>query len=224
MTPDLSDVIRRLHGMASLGSIADADHARGLIRVRVGTRVTGWLPVPGIVGHNFRGHTPVKVGMQVLLLCPGGDPATAVPVQVLYSNADPSPESRPDTDVLLWLDGTRLEYDSAAQRLIIHTPGQVLVDSQGPVTVTSQADVTVTSAATVAVSGADKVAIEAPIITLTGTVQIRGPLSIASGPTGSASARIEGPVQVTGAVDVSGNIAATGSIMDQGGNSPNHKH
>ena len=57
----------------------------------------------------------------MLVACPSGDPVNAVIVQILYSDAFPPPSTSGAVDIVLWDDGTRIEYDAAARTMTIHS-------------------------------------------------------------------------------------------------------
>lgn len=143
MTYQLSEIDRRTHAMLQIGTITDVDHAKGRARVAVGKRETGWLPLPGLVGHNLRAWLPAITGMQVQLSCPSGDPAQAVIGPAYYSPARPAPSDRPDLDMLVWDDGTTLSYDSAGQTLTIDTPGDIKIKAARTITITADGDITI---------------------------------------------------------------------------------
>jgi phage baseplate assembly protein V len=127
----LSDISRRLDNVVSYGTIAEVDHDGGRVRVDVGGRLTGWLRVPGAIGQNFRAWTPLRVGTQVSLSSPSGDPANGVITQILYSQGLPPPATGGDIDVVVWNDGTRVAYDTAAQKLTVSTPGDITLECAG---------------------------------------------------------------------------------------------
>lgn len=70
----------------------------------------------------------------------------------------------------------------------------------GDVVLTAQGRLTAEIGATVALTAEGDVAVKAPRLV------------------------VEAAVEINGDVKVAGNISATGSILDQGGNSPNHRH
>lgn len=119
----LSELGRRLHNLVGLGTIAEADHAGGRLRAAIAGRLTGWLPVPALIGRNFRAWIPVRVGAQVAVAAPSGDPANGVVAATLYKADQPPPDTSPDHDVIAFDDGTRLTYDSAAHRLDLAVTG-----------------------------------------------------------------------------------------------------
>lgn len=207
MSQSQSDIARRLHNVASFGTIADVDHATGRVRVNVNGRLTGWLPAPGSIGQNFRAWSPTRVGTQVLVTSPSGDPANGVVSQILYSQGLPPAATGGTTDVVLWDDGTRLEYDSAAAAFVV--------------------DVQSAGTATVRVGAAQ---IEADNETLTLKVGgsaitiTAGGITIAAPTIGMSAAGGAGKATLAGSFEMDGSLSASGSIMDAGGNSNHHSH
>ena len=133
MSLTLSDIFRRMQNLIGLGTISEVDHSSARVRVDINGRVTAWLPVPAEIGANFRRWRPLRVGTQVLVACPSGDPANAVIVQILYSDILPPPSDSGAVDVVQWNDGTRVEYDAASQTMTIHGAGDVNITATGTI-------------------------------------------------------------------------------------------
>ena len=85
------DASRRLENLARLGTVAQVRlQAPARVRVRSGGNLSDWVPwvtqrAGGAAGGR-KWHPPV-VGEQVLLICPGGDPARGVALLGVYSDA-----------------------------------------------------------------------------------------------------------------------------------------
>jgi len=210
---ELSDLQRRLHNVASYGTIAAVDNGRGMVRVNVAGRLTDWLPTPGLVGQNFRGSAPMREGTQVLMTCPSGDPANGVLSAVLYSDGLPPPDTSGDVDVILWNDGARVSYDSAAQALLVDVP----VGGKVTTRVGAASIETTDEGITLKVGGAS--------FTITGAaITIQAPtISMAAGG-GAGNATLAGNFAMQGQLAVTGDVSASGTVMDSGGNSNHHTH
>lgn len=208
-----SDTQRRLHNLATYGTIAAVDHAQGKVRVSVAGRLTDWLPAPGTVGQNFRAWTPMRIGTQVLVTSPSGDPANGVVSQVLYSQGLPPPGNTGDTDIIEFNDDTRFSYDSEAHAAIID------VTAAGKITVrvgAASIDAT-TDGMTMAVGGSS--------ITINAAgVFLSGPTVGMTAGNGAGDATLSGNFAMRGQLAVTGNVSATGTVMDTGGNSNHHSH
>ncbi len=133
-----SELARLIPNLIGLGTIAEADPSSARVRVNINGRVTAWLPIPAEIGRNFRRWRPLRVGTQVLVACPSGDPANAIIVQILYSDALPPPATSESVDLILWNDGTRVEYDSAAKRVTVHSAGDMTLSAVGALRIDAQ--------------------------------------------------------------------------------------
>lgn len=127
MSNALQDLSRRLDNLIGLGTIAQVDHSSQRVRVDLSGRLTGWLRWPAEIGANFIRWRPLRVGTQVMVACPSGDPANAVIVQILYTAALAPPSDNPALDVIAFDDGTIISHDSAAHRTSIVNPAGTLV-------------------------------------------------------------------------------------------------
>lgn len=126
MSNTVPDIIRRMDNLLCFGSIAEVDDKRQ-VRIDIAGRLTDWRPVPDDIGQNFRRHRPVRVGTQVLLGCPFGDPAQAVILAFLYHDGRPSPSDLPTIDETVFDDGTVIRHDAEAKRMEMSNPDGTLV-------------------------------------------------------------------------------------------------
>jgi phage baseplate assembly protein V len=131
MSHTLTDLSRRMSNLIGLGTIAEVDHLSARVRVDLNGRKTAWLPVPAEIGANFIRWRPLRIGTQVLVACPAGDPANAIIVQFLYSAALPPPANRGDVDVIVFDDGTTIRHDSATHELTIISAGDLRLKAEG---------------------------------------------------------------------------------------------
>lgn len=213
MSHQISDALRRMHNVASYGTIAEVDHGRGRVRVDIAGRLSDWLPVPGLVGNNFRGVMPMRPGTQVLVTCPSGDPANGVLSAILYSAALPPHDTTGNLDGLLFNDGARFEYDSAAQAALIDVP------AGGKVTVhVAAANLEVTNEAITLKVGGSSIIVNAAGVFLAGAT-----VGMTAGD-GEGNATLSGNFTMRGQLAVTGDVSATGTVMDTGGNSNHHSH
>lgn len=131
MSHAVTDIARKLANLIGLGTIAEVDHSSARVKVDINGRVSNWLPFPAEIGANFRRWRPLRPGTQVLFACPAGDPANAVIVQILYTDALPPPADSGDVDVIVFDDGTTIRHDSAAHELTIISAGDLRLKAQG---------------------------------------------------------------------------------------------
>ncbi len=113
----LSDLFRRVQNLVRVGVIAEVDLPNKVLRVQTGNLLTGWLPIPGEVTQNYIRWRPLKPGTQVILLCESGDPANAVISQILYTHDNPPPSTSETLDIMQFVDGTVLSYDTQSSTL-----------------------------------------------------------------------------------------------------------
>lgn len=145
MQPDLIELARRLANLVRLGTVAHIDAAQARIRVQSGALLTDWLPWLATRAGTTATWSLPSIGEQVLLLAPSGDPAQAVALPALYSNAAPAPSTSPAKHLIKFPDGAVIGYDSAAGHLdvtgvvnvTVHAAGSITLDS--PLTLTSGA-------------------------------------------------------------------------------------
>lgn len=154
-------------------------------RVSDGDWVSAWVRWHSIAAGKARHWRAPSMGEQGTLVSASGEVAQGTFIPGLYGNAGAPPDNRDHVEVWRFDDGGSLVYDWQASTYTITVPsGTVTVKVGGT-------KVVVTDSAINATAGD---------ITLTGNVQINGPLQ------------------------VTGDIHGGGSIIDTTGNTPNHKH
>ena len=210
MSQTYSDLIRRVENQIVIGTVAEVDHARALVKLSLSGRKTNWLAYPADIGANYRRWRPLRIGTQVVALCPSGDPAQAVIGQILYTTSIASPANAGTLDLIEFNDGALVSYDSDAQVFTLKSAGKLSIVTASDVDVKAGGAVSITAAATAAITAPN--------------VQI-----IATNGSGSAaqmqgSFSLKGDFSVEGNIGVKGNISATGAVMDGGGNSNHHSH
>jgi phage baseplate assembly protein V len=162
----LAELDRKLAGLISVGTIAQLDEVKALVRVEIGELLTDWLQwVTTRAGADRTWWAP-EPGEQVLVLAPSGDLSQGVVLPALYQTAHPAPGAAKTLHRTVYADGTHTEYDRAVGVLTVDCVGDVVVKGArtllvlfgGPVRVETPASVT----------------IDAPTTTLTGNLQVDG--------------------------------------------------
>ena len=140
---ELSELDRRLANMIRIGTVAEVDHVAHKLKIKLGDIITAWRPQPAEVGKNYIKWHPVRLGQQVIVASPSGDLAQCVVVGMLYLNSTPPPSGGENRDVIEFIDGTRVVYDSAAKHLSATLPptGTVTISADGGVKI--KGDVTI---------------------------------------------------------------------------------
>jgi phage baseplate assembly protein V len=217
---ELAELARRLANLIRVGTVAEADYARARLRIALGDITTGWLPFAVSRAGDDRSWSAPSIGEQVLVVCPSGDPVQGIVVGALYQAAHPAPADQVTIHRTVYEDGTVVEYDRAAHRLMVRvvgdlrveTAGRVEIAAEGPVAVSSAAEASITAQGPVSVSSEAQVSIAAPAVAMTGTGG------------NSATASLTGDFTLRGRLEVEGSIHATGDILADGSNSNHHTH
>nr|DAK49584.1 MAG TPA: type VI secretion protein [Caudoviricetes sp.] len=124
-----ADIPRQTNNVLRIATVAAIDWEARQFRAQTGDITTNWLPFPAWISHNYRHWLPLRESAQIILTVDGGDYNTATVVGMLWSDDVPAPDipvdDRPWIDRLEFEDGTRVEYDSKRQKLLIDTPGEI---------------------------------------------------------------------------------------------------
>lgn len=191
MSHALAELDRRLACIVRLGVVAalDADSAR--VRVASGGITTDWLPWVTARAGATRTWSAPRAGEQGLLLCPSGDTGQAVFLAGIYSDTHPAPSASQDVESVLFPDGSRVTFDSAAHLLTVDVGAGAVVVNCASATVNATSGVT----------------LDTPETHCTGALVVDGLLTWKGGMAGSggSGATIQGAVAVTG-----GDVSADG--------------
>ncbi|CAM3807134.1 Phage baseplate assembly protein V [Pseudomonas reidholzensis] len=169
----------------------DLEAAR--VRVSDGAGWTSaWVRWHSQAAGKARHWRAPSLNEQGALISPSGDPAQGTFIPGLYGDAGGQPDNRDHVEVWRFDDGGSLVYDWEASSYTITVPSGTVTTKVGG------SEVVATDDMITAKSGA--VTVQAGTITLKGSVQIKGPLS------------------------VTGDILGGARIIDTAGNTANHKH
>lgn len=134
-----TDLIRRLENLVRAGTIAAVDHARSRCRVASGNLLTDFLPWFEQRAGDVRTWSPPSVGEQCVILCPGGDMASAVVLVGIPSDTHPAPADSPTLERRLYADGAVIDYDHAAHALTVVLPAGGTADITAPASIVVRA-------------------------------------------------------------------------------------
>ena len=140
---------RRLHNIATIGTVIEIDADAALMRLAVGDNETDWLSIPTIAAGMVSVWRCPTIGEQYLLVSPSGELANAIPVISLYSDHNPSPSTDPNEIRIRYNDTDFCSIDVVNSQLTMHV-------SQ----ITNQA--------------ATNIVWDTPSATLTGDLQVNG--------------------------------------------------
>lgn len=135
---NVAELLRLIHNLIRLGTIAEVDHATARCRVQIGELTTARLPWLELRAGETRTWNPPTLGEQVLVLSPGGDLSAGVVLSGLYRQAHPAPSADENLIGTWHPDGTRVEYDHQASTLTIDCVGDVIIKAAGVVTVDAE--------------------------------------------------------------------------------------
>jgi phage baseplate assembly protein V len=214
----MSDIQRLLQNLIAFGTVTETKVAAGkmLARVKVDDdRVTDFFPMLSKNNSFTKKATPIRVGEQVVVLCPGGEGNIGVILGSIYNVNNKEPEGFSDTrEIITYEDGTIIFYDSESKTLDINAVGLINI-------VCKEAKVK-----------ADTTYIESTS-THKGDVTIEGNLLVKQLIAGQNGITISGGTAVGGAsfdCDISAknisvaNITSSGDIRDRRGNLTNHSN
>lgn len=111
---------RRLHNIATIGTVTHINADSALMRLAVGENVTDWVNIPSIAAGSISvWHCP-SIGEQYLLVSPSGELANAIPVISLYSEHNPSPSTDPNEIRIRYNDTDFCSIDVVNSQLTMH--------------------------------------------------------------------------------------------------------
>lgn len=105
-----AELVRLLHNIIRTGVITEINTDTWEVRVQSGGLTTNWIRWNSGRAGKFNIWIPPSPGEQVLLLCPGGNPETAVSAGSLYSNDNPPPGTLENEMVITTPDGAEFRY------------------------------------------------------------------------------------------------------------------
>lgn len=130
----LSEQQRRLHNIATIGTVFEVRPNDQTMRLTVGDNQTDYLPIPALAAGAVRVWRCPSVGEQFLLVSPSGDLANAIPVISLYSDNNPSPSADPNEIRVRYNDTDFLSINTQDSQLILKINDVVLDVSEATIT------------------------------------------------------------------------------------------
>ncbi|BAO20611.1 putative baseplate assembly protein V [Pseudomonas phage PPpW-3] len=169
---DATETQRILSNLIRIGKISALDETTARVKVDVAGLTTDWLPWAVARAGSTRTWSAPRIGEQVVVLSPHGDPAQGVVMPSLYQDAHPAPASSKDQETIVYPDGTSIDYNSATNTYTM--------------TVVGNAQVTVICK-NATIKAATSVRLEAPSTTVTGNLAVGGALTVTGNATISGS-------------------------------------
>lgn len=195
----LSEAERVQANTIRVGRVTAVNPATRRAQLRVGGLDTDWLPWGVARAGGTRTASAPTVGEQRLVFAPYGDTAQAVIGPAIYQDDYDAPTDRADVEATVFADGTRVEYDAAANKLQIDVAGSALV---------------VINCKEATVHAETSVTLDTPNTHCTGALTVDGLLTYKAGLTGSGGSG----AALTGAFNLNGNYSSTGTMANNGKN------
>jgi phage baseplate assembly protein V len=139
-----TDLTRLIKNLISIGTVSEIDAKRALAKVNILGRPTNFFPVLSISNSYKRKFTPIKVGEQVLVLCPNGNADFGIIIPSIFNKGSSEPDgSNEDIEITEYEDGTRISYDTKAKELKIDACDKItIICKSANITATQQITVT----------------------------------------------------------------------------------
>lgn len=142
---DTAELQRRLENVIRIGSIAEVDHDAKKIRIQSGEILSAWLPWPVEMGRNFKRWRPLRVGQQVIIGSASADPAQAVIIGMLYTDALNAPSAEPALDLIRFENGAEISHHLDTGKITVICKGEVDVKASSHITVVSGGNISFTA-------------------------------------------------------------------------------
>lgn len=207
---DPTELKRLLLNLLRKGEVIAVDHGAGKARVQTGELTTAWIPWFAFTAGETRDWLPPTIGEQVMLLCPGGDPADAVILAGFFSDDHPAPSNLASLHTRHYPDGAVMQYDHETHVLDVTLPAGATVNIVSP-----QAVVVQTETARIECETFDVKTAQA---TIDGPLRVTGLFEFESGMNGKGGAGGGKTMQIDGAADF------TGEVKSKNVSLPNHDH
>lgn len=123
MSYDLSELERIIAAMLRIGTVSALDEANARIKLKSGDLQTDWIPWNAGRAGGRRDWSAPRVGEQMMIFAPGGDPSQAVAGFSLYQDAQPAPANTKDAEHITFPDGSTVDYNSATNTLTVTVSG-----------------------------------------------------------------------------------------------------
>ena len=108
----MRELERKINNIVQIGTIVEIDNKKALARVNILGRVTDFLPVK-MIGNSFiKVFIPVRIGEQVMVVCPYGNANSGFIIPSIFNaNCKEPAGSSPDLAIVEFSGGVRIESD-----------------------------------------------------------------------------------------------------------------
>lgn len=118
----IGEIDRRLANLINIGTIADVDEEKALVRVEIGGITTDWLPWLVARASHDRAWHAYEVGEQVLVLSPSGETSAGVVLGSIPQDAHPPAANSKEVTRYQWKDGAYQEYNRETHHYSLDVP------------------------------------------------------------------------------------------------------
>ncbi|WP_324171986.1 phage baseplate assembly protein V [Sulfurimonas sp.] len=124
----ITDLIRIIKNLISIGTICEIDATRALAKVNILDRETDFFPVLSISSSFKRKFTPIRIGEQVLVLCPNGNADFGIIIPSIFNKDSLEPNgSNENIEIAEYEDGTIISYDTKTKELKIDASDKITI-------------------------------------------------------------------------------------------------
>jgi len=126
---EISFLKQKFEAVINYGTIdaTKAGEGKALARVKIGDRVTDFLPVKMIANSFTKVWIPPRVGEQVVVISPLGDPSGGFIVPSIYNIDCREPDGANSNNVIIEAGANRVELDSSSIK--VKAPAKVFLDT-----------------------------------------------------------------------------------------------
>lgn len=225
---DLAEVWRRVGNIVRFGTVTDTKSADGkaLARIKIGHRVSDFLPVMNF-GNSYKRHwIPVRPGEQVVVFAPFGDSGGVV-LRSIFNRKCREPSGANDTtEVIEYEDGTRISYDTSANELKVDCVGDTRIHIAKTANVRVGQTYELDCGETITIKSGQDIFVEAQnsrhILAQTYAVEANEISLIAT--SGGSMHCTGGVLTMEGDFRILGNLEVSGTITDAKGDLTHHDH
>ncbi len=132
----MRELERRTNNIIQIGTVVETDNKKALARVNILGRVTDFLPVK-MIGNSFiKVFIPVRVGEQVMVVCPYGNANSGFIIPSIFNKSCKEPVgSSPDLAIVEFSGGVRIDSDGV--NLNLFTPGLLNIAATAGINIAS---------------------------------------------------------------------------------------
>ena len=119
--------------IVKVGTIAEINaESKALVKVKISSRTSDFLPVM-MFANSFKRHwKPVRIGEQVTVFCPFGNPNFGLVFRSIFNKSCKEPAGASEfCEVVEYEDGTRFSYNTSSKHLLIEAVGDITIKAGG---------------------------------------------------------------------------------------------